>query len=396
MGQDQPHLPAGTGRVTASIRFLGVAVLGWAGVRAVSLGMIPGTEALALDRPAAVEAVHATVIPPIEPTEFAPIDSPPPSEGQAQAAAAPETLTMPVPRPQMIPQPTYYVPYPVFQRTRGYGQSAARVRPVYVDDPIDMPPPRRVHYASLPMTTELPPARVASAEMASAPVRPTFAADATAPPMVRRSRRLELSSWALLRGKPGDILGANSLAASSGTLGGSQAGARLSYWVTPHVAASLRTSTPLGGARGGEVAAGVRYQPWLNIPFSVTAERRQRFGRAGGRNDFALFVEGGLWDRPMPYDFRLDAYAQAGVVGIRDRALFGDGAFTLLHPLWGRISGGFGMWGGAQPHLYRIDAGPRLSIRMMKSMRVNIDYRQRLVGTASPSSGPAVTIAGDF
>ena len=388
--------------MTASIRFLGIAVLGWAGVRAVSLGMIPGTEALALDRPA-TEASHTTVIPPIEPTEFAPIDAVAVGDGQAVApggpgaSTAPATMAMPAPQPPQAPQARYvYAPYPVYQRARVYGQSAARVRPVAFYDPIDMPPPRRARYASLPLTTELPQARVASAEMAGAAVRPTFAADATAAPMTRHSRRLELSSWALLRGKPGDILGANSLAASSGTLGGSQAGARLSYWVTPHVAASLRTSTPLGGARGGEVAAGVRYQPWLSIPLSVTAERRQRFGRAGGRNDFALFVEGGLWDRSMPYDFRLDAYAQAGVVGIRDRALFGDGAFTLLHPLWGRISGGFGVWGGAQPHLYRLDAGPRLSIRMLKSMRVNIDYRQRLVGTASPSSGPAVTIAGDF
>ena len=161
MGQDQPHLPAGTGRVTASIRFLGVAVLGWAGVRAVSLGMIPGTEALALDRPAVVEAPRSTVIPPIEPTEFAPIEAPPASEGQAQAVAGPESMTTPAPRLQYAPQPTYYVPYPVYQRARAYGQSAARVRPVYVDEPIDMPPPRRMRFASLPLTTELRPARVA-------------------------------------------------------------------------------------------------------------------------------------------------------------------------------------------------------------------------------------------
>ena len=223
--------------MTASIRFLGVAVLGWAGVRAVSLGMIPGTEALALDRAVPTQTVHATVVPPIEPTEFAPIDTPAASEGQVAvtpgvgaAGAGAETMAMPAPRPQFAPRPTYYAPDPAYQRARVYGQSAARVRPVAHDEPIDMPPPRRVHYASLPLTTELPPARVASVTVtvAGAPVRPTFAADAMAPPMARHSRRLELSSWALLRGKPGDILGANSLAASSGTLGGSQAGARLS------------------------------------------------------------------------------------------------------------------------------------------------------------------------
>ena len=140
----------------------------------------------------------------------------------------------------------------------------------------------------------------------------------------------------------------------------------------------------------------MRYQPFLNLPFSVTAERRQRFGRAGGRNDFALFAEGGLWDRPMPLGFRLDAYAQAGIVGLGARDLFGDGAFTLTRPVWRKISAGFGAWGGAQPHLYRLDAGPRLTVAMTRSMRVHVDYRQRLLGVASPSSGPAVTLAGDF
>ena len=164
----------------------------------------------------------------------------------------------------------------------------------------------------------------------------------------------------------------------------------------PNLGASLRASSPIGGARGGEAALGVRFRPWLSVPFAITAERRQRFGRAGGRNDFALFVEGGLWDRPMPAGFRLNAYAQAGVVGIKSHDLFGDGAFTLTRPLWRNISGGFGVWGGAQPHLYRLDAGPRLSIRMKKGIGVHLDYRQRLRGTAFPSSGPAVTIAGDF
>ena len=32
-----------------SIRFLGAAILAWAAVRAVSLGLIPGTQALAFD-----------------------------------------------------------------------------------------------------------------------------------------------------------------------------------------------------------------------------------------------------------------------------------------------------------------------------------------------------------
>ena len=390
--------------MTASVRFIGVAVFAWAGVRAVSLGLVPGGDALAIDRPAA-----ASTVPALEPTQLQPFDpaaqSTPavpgdPSVAQAIPASAP-AWAAPPPEPAAratgLPLRVYVPAALRYRRTeRAYDEGAYAPAPYWSQRErlaraeAELPPPR-----ALPVTMAMAPARPpvvlpAAVQVGGAPV------DLLAAPLARHSKRLELSSWALLRGKPGDLLGPNSLATSGATLGGSQAGARLSYWITPHLAASLRSSTPLGGARGGEVAAGVRYRPFLTIPFAITAERRQRFGRAGGRNDFALFVEGGLWDRRMPAGFRLDANVQGGVVGIRHRALFGDGALTLTRPLWRNISGGFGVWGGAQPHLYRLDAGPRLTIKMTRSVRVHLDYRQRLLGTASPSSGAAVTIAGDF
>ncbi|WP_394999289.1 hypothetical protein [Sphingomonas sp.] len=380
--------------MTASTRFLGLAVFAWAGVRAISLGMVPGTSALATVPPFAPAATPAG-LPPVATTEFAPLDllSPPapsgvaplfdprpvyPQEARQLASVAPRIIYAP---------PEYY--YPARAEPR---QSRARVR--FVDDVL-MPEPRRLPFAGEPAAPESPPVQLASVAMPGWHGSPP-GADALAPPLMRASKRLELSTWALMRGKPGDLLGPNSLAASGATLGGSQAGARMTYWVNPHFGASLRTSTPLGGARGGEAALGVRFRPWLSVPFAITAERRQRFGRAGGRNDFALFVEGGLWDRPMPAGFRLNAYAQAGVVGIKSHDLFGDGAFTLTRPLWRNLSGGFGVWGGAQPHLYRLDAGPRLTISMKHHMRIHADYRQRFGGSAFPSSGPSVTIAGDF
>jgi hypothetical protein len=49
-----------------------------------------------------------------------------------------------------------------------------------------------------------------------------------------------------------------------------------------------------------------------------------------------------------------------------------------------------------QPGLYRVDAGPRLSYEFGRGIRIHADYRQRLAGEAAPSSGPALTIAGDF
>ena len=98
----------------------------------------------------------------------------------------------------------------------------------------------------------------------------------------------------------------------------------------------------------------------------------------------------------MPWRFQLDAYGQAGIVGLRHRDLFADGAFTLTRPLFGRYSAGFGMWAGAQPGIYRVDAGPRLSMRLRKNISAHLDYRQRIAGSAFPPSGPALTLAADF
>src|SRR5206468_4071011 len=149
---------------------------------------------------------------------------------------------------------------------------------------------------------------------------------------------------------------------NGGTLGGSQAGSRLTYNFTRQIAASLRTSSDVG-RRGGEVAAGVRVQPLGGIPLWVTAERRQRLGRyGGGRNAFALFLEGGVYQRPMPWHFNLDGYFQGGVVGIHRRDRFVDGALTLSRPVYRNFSAGFGLWGGAQPGVYRVDIGPRVSM----------------------------------
>ena len=84
------------------------------------------------------------------------------------------------------------------------------------------------------------------------------------------------------------------------------------------------------------------------------------------------------------------------MVGARRRNLFADGGFTLTKPLFGRYSAGFGLWGGVQPGIYRVDAGPRVSMRVRGNMRVHLDWRQRLAGSAEPGSGPALTLAADF
>jgi hypothetical protein len=379
--------------MSASLRFLAMAVVVWAGARAVTLGVVPGAGAFTLGRSEAAEpSVAAADVPGIVPTEFPAIE--PAGAEMLQPTAVAMTPGAQLP-PQVAPGaagiPFYY--YPVAMPGGAAFQHASMPAPrrralTHLD-----PEPPAVFYAPIPQLDDWPLSRLASAGMPAR--RSTATAAQQSMPRaatVARLDRLQLSAWALLRGRPGPA----SLA-SHGTLGGSQAGARLTYNISSLLAATLRSNSPVGGARGGEIAAGVRITPFRSIPVSLTAERRQAIGRlGGGRSAFALFLEGGLYRRPIAWGFELDAYAQAGVVGMRRRDLFVDGGYTLTRPLFGRYAAGFGMWGGLQPGLYRVDAGPRMSMRVRDNMRVHLDYRLRVAGNAEPGSGPVVTLAADF
>lgn len=227
--------------------------------------------------------------------------------------------------------------------------------------------------------------------------QPVGATPGESAPMLEQPRvdRVQLTTWALLRSQQTGIAGSRSLA-PGGQLGASQAGARLLYNLNRLLALSGRLSSEVGH-RGGEGAIGVRVHPLVHIPIWLNAERRQAIGRyGGGRNAFALFAEGGLYQEPLPWRFALDTYFEGGVVSVKQRDLFFDGALTVTRPVWGKFSAGFGIWGGAQPHLARLDVGPRLTIRVRKNLKVHLDWRQKLVGNARPGSGPALTLAGDF
>jgi hypothetical protein len=254
---------------------------------------------------------------------------------------------------------------------------------------------RLAGYSVLPPLGDGP---LALASSLSAPVsRPARSVPGESVPVLERSRidRWQLSTWALLRSQQTGIAGSQSLA-TGGQLGASQAGARLLYNLNRQLALSARTSSEIG-RRGGEVAAGVRVQPFAHLPVWLTAERRQAIGRyGGGRSAFALFAEGGVYGMPLPWRFTLDSYLQGGVVGARSRDLFIDGGFAVTRPVFSRFSAGFGVWGGAQPGLYRVDAGPRVTMRLRNNLKVHLDWRQRLKGNARPGSGPALTLSGDF
>ena len=365
--------------MSASIRFLGFAVLAWAGVRAVSLGLIPGTEAFA---PTA-EAATTPIPPPLAEGQFTPALPPiaPPVGSDGDYGGNPSYPAYP--QPVAIP---YYYPVPASMprgtipraRPDGWSQVAPTPEPLYFNPQLEQPQPV-TRYAST------------VAEAHSLPQEPAATRAPAAVPTTERFDRLQLTAWALLRGSPGP-----GNLATGGTLGGSQVGARMRWNFSPSLAASLRSSSSVGGVRYAELAAGVRYKPLAAIPIAFNLERRQALNEWGGRSAFALLVEGGLYQRPMFWIANLDFYAQGGVVGFKSRDLFFDGAATFTRSLWRNWAAGLGVWGGVQPGLYRVDAGPRLTMNVGRGIRLHADYRQRLAGEAAPSSGPALTIAGDF
>ena len=189
--------------------------------------------------------------------------------------------------------------------------------------------------------------------------------------------------------------------ASNGVLGGDQAGARVLYRLNREAGAPLslsaRVSSPLRHA-GAEAAIGVEWQPVAGVPVRLLAERRQRVS-GDGRSAWAVLAHGGVSDQRVAGELRLDAYAQAGVVGARARDPFVDGGATLVRPLnveiLGDLAVGAGAWGGAQPGAARLDVGPRVTTRIGRA-RVSLDWRFRVAGGAAPASGPSLTVGTDF
>ncbi|HYN46560.1 MAG TPA: hypothetical protein VES64_07710, partial [Allosphingosinicella sp.] len=128
---------------------------------------------------------------------------------------------------------------------------------------------------------------------------PRTAGAAGPPPDSAPSNRWTLSAWLLVRRDRG-----GTALAPGGTLGGSQAGARIAYRLGGGLSAGLRVYTPLQRIQGTELAAGLDWQPVAAIPLQLRAERRQAVGREG-RSAFALSLHGGA-SRALPRRLRLD------------------------------------------------------------------------------------------
>lgn len=228
------------------------------------------------------------------------------------------------------------------------------------------------------------------------PVTPT-PPDSIITPFSRQ--RWALSAWALVR--PSRTTGT---LAGNGQLGGSQLGARLSYDLTQGARQQLspyvRVTSALAQPAAAEAAFGIALQPDRNVPFTLAIERRTRIS-AGGRDAMALYAAAGLSAHNLPAQFRLDGYAQVGIVGARSTDMFIDGKMSLSRPLRADdgLRAGIAISGGAQPGVKRLDIGPELSIPLRigtGNVRAIVEWRERIAGQARPGSGATFTLAADF
>ena len=191
----------------------------------------------------------------------------------------------------------------------------------------------------------------------------------------------------------------------SGQLGGSQAGVRIARRIDRAGRWEIygRTTASGGDRLSSEGAVGVAFQPITALPVRLSAERRQRLTGPDGRNAFALFAVGGVSDRAVTDHIRIDGYAAAGIVGARHRDAFAEGwlraGYRVAEGDTMTIDIGAGSWGAAQPGASRLDIGPSASATFQTGRvrsRLSLDYRQRIMGDATPGSGLAITLSSGF
>ena len=127
-----------------SLRFLGLAVVGWAAFRATTLGIMPGallTTTKPADTPAA-PAVMATQFPPIEPIAPAAPQVPPPyQDAAAPYGPPPYPYAYPYGYPPAAAQPTRPVVVPVYVTYRSPPQAPPVQQAIW-----PLPEPQRQFY----------------------------------------------------------------------------------------------------------------------------------------------------------------------------------------------------------------------------------------------------------
>ena len=298
-------------------------------------------------------------------------------------------------------------PIPALSTAQRTGDASLLHRHIYFDRTQSIRPsePPRDSVDHIPLTSEqkllpltagpmLPPA----VPMFTRPANPPLVAAPSGQSDVgtRRWQGYAYGFWRLSNGN-------STIAVPGGQYGGSQYGA-IATWdplgsAGKGAAFLLRASgTPDG--RQQEVAVGARWQPDREWPLSLSVERRFRFS---GKDGFAAYVAGGVDHVPLVRKLELDAYGQAGYASGGIAGPFVDAQVKVQHPLAKPlgipIRIGAGAWVGGQKGTHRADIGPTISARFdnrFADFTLQLDWRKRVVGNASPADGLALTVSTGF
>lgn len=360
-----------------------------------------------------------------DPTFYAPaavpeIELTPPLMSVAMLSEDPSPDLPPDWEPALPPEPSALVA-PRF-RTRAGATIVSRLprgraiaTPAYIATAGPMP--------SLPPGTSRAPQSAAPSPAPRTAVLAQSAAPAPAPTQAQRTapflpptaparptrRRLSIDGWVFWR------QGSDAAPISQGRVpiyGASQAGGVLQYRVAPRSSHDprlyLRAYRALVTVGESELALGGSVRPLPRVPVRVAAEGRYTDAPLGSEVRPAAFAVTEFAPLRLPYDTRLEAYAQAGWVGGNASTAFADGQVSLLREFGGvrrttndavRLMFGAGAWGGAQEGAERVDIGPtvRADFRLGKlPARVSVDWRHRVAGDAAPGSGVAATLSTGF
>lgn len=227
-------------------------------------------------------------------------------------------------------------------------------------------------------------------------------------PVIKPGRsRWSVYGWSLVRQGSG-----TRALAPAAQYGGSQAGLLVRYALADSPDRPLiyaRATGALGRSDDRMLAIGLAARPVAAWPLDLAVERRMALGTRQ-RGQFAVMaVAGGEARRG---DIRMEAYGQAGLVGLADPVGFFD-----LHMLATRkvhqtdtasVALGGGIWAGGQqnpdehggkPWGYRVDIGPRAAMTLPVdggTLALALDWRQRVDGDARPVSGAALTLSAGF
>lgn len=187
----------------------------------------------------------------------------------------------------------------------------------------------------------------------------------------------------------------------SGTpvLGAGQSGAILAYTLDPlevrPLAIFARGSVAHGdGGRSALAAIGVQWHALAGL--SIAAERQIGFGPAA-RGQWSIRVATGI--NEVRGLVRLNAYGEGGVIGQATYGAVQGRVAATLRQEHVEIEPGMGLWASVQDDhrttVDRLDVGPSVTARV-GPLAVELDYRVRAAGNASPGSGPVLTISAAF